>query len=76
MRKIATKYELKEEVLTHNELNYKECYIMSDDNSLLETVKVFENNGQYDANETLNNMGVEFGVSTWITFDIDVNNKG
>jgi hypothetical protein len=76
MSKIGTKYVLNDEVLTTNNLNYKECYIMSDDDSVLETVKVFENNGQYDANETLNNMGVEFGVSTWITFDIDVNNKG
>lgn len=67
MRKIATKYELKEEVLTYNELNYKECNIMSDDDTILETVKVFEKNGEYNAEQTLNNMGIEFGFSAWIT---------
>lgn len=66
MRKVAEKSILKDEIKTINGLNYKECDIMSEDDMVLETIRVFEKNGTYDMQAALDNMGVLFGTSAWI----------
>ena len=67
MIKTAATSILKNDILIDEEgFNYKECDIFSEDNTLLETIWVYEKNGEFDMQATLNAMGLVFGTSAWV----------